>query len=154
MASLRYFSSAALLALMFCGCDAFMNAPRPISKAATLEIYAISAVQTANSKQAVDPTTNASIFLTTPAIITTKDVETVQSEQEPDGFTTLLVVMTPTGAKQLAAATANPSGMRVAIVANGKVVATPEVMSPMSTAIKVSGGREINDALLESLTRE
>lgn len=117
------------------------SAPRPLAKAATLDLYVVSAMNTPGSKAATDPDTNAQIFLTTPAIISSADVVTIQRSENSPEMPSLTVNLSPAGATKLAAATAKPTGMQLAIVVNGTVLATPKVRVPMSSSFQISGGQ-------------
>jgi len=149
MRTLRY----ACAALLFvAGCYSMKNSPRPLSKTATLDLYVVSPAKTPRSKQATDPVTNGAIFLTMPAIITAADVATIQRSEDSPDSPSLTVNLTPAGATKLASATANPTGMQLAFVVNGAVVAAPKVMGPMSTGFRISG-LENREQLFEALTK-
>lgn len=145
----------ALLALT-AGRDALRTPPRPLAKTATLDLYVVSAASGPSTRPATDPATGASVFLSTPAILSAADVATVRRPEDSRGQPSLEVTLTPAGAKKLAAATANPAGMQIAVVANGTVVAVPRVSSPLSTTFLVTGGMIARDGkqLFEALTNE
>jgi preprotein translocase subunit SecD len=132
------------------------NSPKPLAKTATLDLYVVSPEETPNSKQATDPVTNATIFLTTPAIITAADVATIQLSEDPPNLPSLCVNLTPTGTTKLATATINPTDMKIAFVVNGTVIAVPQVMVPMSTGFRISGGElaKNREQLFKSLTKD
>jgi len=132
------------------------NAPRPLAKTATLELFVVSPTETPNSKPATRPTTNAAIYLVTPAVITTADVATVQPPQDPLRLTSLVVNLTPSGATKLATATANPKGMQLAFLLNGTIVSVVKVKVPLQSAFEISGARAAKqgESLFETLTRD
>jgi hypothetical protein len=61
------------------------NAPRPLGRAAMLELYLVSAAAVPNSQAAVAPGTGNTIYLVTPPIITSADVATVQNPSRRRG---------------------------------------------------------------------
>jgi len=131
------------------------NTPFALSKTAELEVYLVSLMKTSTSKQATDPATNTAIFLAMPAIINSADVETIQRSQDSPDLLSLSVNLTPAGAKKLASATANPTGMQLAIMVNGAVVTAPKVMSPISSGFRISGGEiaKNREQLFDALTK-
>ena len=155
MRPLRY---AFVALLLLVGCDRLTDSPRPLSNRATLDVYVVSPVKTPSCKQATDPITNAVIFLKTPPITTAADVTTIERSEDSQGAPSLSLNLTPAGVKKLATATANPKGMRIAVAANGTVVATFKLMAPAavptSTGFSISGGEipKTRDSLFEMLT--
>ena len=153
MQTLRYACAALML---IAGCDAMKASPRPLAKTAMLELYVVSPTKTASSKAALGPGAKATIFLETPAVVSAPDVATVQlSKAEPDS-PSLIVNLTPGwGREKSAAATAQPTGMRVAVVVNGSVLAVPKVVSQMSTGFRVTGEEfsKHGEQLFETLTK-
>jgi preprotein translocase subunit SecD len=154
---MRVLALVSALLLFVGGCDTLSrkNAPRPLAKNATLELYAVSATGAANTKTVTDPDTGAAVYLATPAIITSTDVATIQRSEDSPDLPSLTVHLTPTGATKLAAATASPNGMRLAFVLNGTVVSIPRVLSPMSSGFRVEGGAMAKnlDSLFDALTQ-
>lgn len=138
------------------GCDAFKNSPRPLAKTAAFEMYAASASPTPGSKNAIDPATNAQFYLTTPAILTATDVETIQRSGDPSDMPSLTVNLTPTGSTKLAVATANPAGMQVAVFVNGTLVAAPTLSTTLTNSFRVTGDEiaKNREQLFASLTDE
>ena len=155
MRILRY-ACVCVALLLVAGCDTIKNIPQPLSKTATLDLYVVSSTKTPSSKQVTDPDTNAVIFLATPAIITAADVATIQRSDDSPNSMSLSVNLTPAGATKLASATANPTGMQLAIVVNGVVIATPTVRSPISTGFCISGGEltKNGEQLFDALTKD
>ncbi|WP_339730763.1 hypothetical protein [uncultured Gimesia sp.] len=153
---MRILQCACLALLLLTGCAKIKNVPRPLAKKATLELYIVSPIKTPTTKQATIPDTNATIYLTTPAIITAADVATVQrSEDTPDIPPALIVNLTPAGETKLALATANPAGMQIAMLINGTVVSVPKVITPLSSTfhITISATSEKYEQLFDSLTK-
>ena len=130
------------------------NAPRPLGRAAMLELYLVSAAAVPNSQAAVAPGTGNTIYLVTPPIITSADVATVQKPQQTAGQPGLAVNLSPAGAQKLAAATAGAHGQSLAIVANGNVISVAKIKSTLSTSLVVSAGGQSKfwDDLFEQLT--
>ena len=150
------FRLAAMAIVCMSGCGEFPNAPRPLAKTATLDLYVASGSPTPNSINAIDLGNNSPIFLVTPAIISAADIASIQrSENSPD-MPSLTVTLTPPGAKKLAAATAIPAGRQLAIVFNGTVVAVPKLLSPLSNVFVVTGGEiaKNREKFIEALTKE
>lgn len=145
-------TSFLLTVLSLTGCDAIKNPPRPLSKSAKVGMYIVSPTSTPGTIQGVDPATQTAIHLITPPIITETDVATIQRTEEPQEVTSLTWNLTPAGAKKFAAATATSTGMRIAFVVNGKVIAAPVIRSQLSTGFQVSGAG-IDDELIEYLSQ-
>lgn len=143
-------------ACLLCGCGEMRQVPRPLSKTATLELFAVSPTNNPGSKQVAEPGTNAALCLIMPPIITATDVETVHRSHDRSGTESLTVRLTPTGASKMAAATANSRVAQVAILINGTVVAAPQVLQPLSGEIVITGGefQKHGDSLFDALTKE
>ncbi len=75
-----------------------------------------------------------------PAIITAADVATVQRPIHSEESASLNINLTPAGGSKLAAATATPAGMQLAVVINGTVVSTPQLRVPLSNSFGIAGG--------------
>ena len=90
------------------------------------EIFTVAATDAPNTTQAVDPTTGAPLFLQSPPIVTTADIDTVANAvsyiTHADGSRTegnalcLDIKLTAEGAAKMAAATAKPTGNPIASV--------------------------------------
>ena len=152
---MRTYAIACAALLVFAGCDRITHPPRPLAKTATFELYHVSAVPSPTSKPATDPDTKAAIFLSTPAIITTADIATIQLAGDSPEAPGINVTLTPAGATKLAAATSKPAGMEVAIVVNGNVIAVPKVRSRMSSSFSfTSGVQKQRDSWFAALTQQ
>lgn len=133
---MRSLKLACTVIVCVAGCDAKRYSPTPLTTTGTIDVYAVSASQVPGARKATDPESKASIFLVTPAIISTADVATVQrTKGSPESLT---VNLTPAGASKLAAATSKLAGMQVAFVVNGTVVSAPKVMSPLSSGFRIT----------------
>jgi preprotein translocase subunit SecD len=141
--------------LLVAGCGTAKNSPQPLAKTATLDVYIVSLTQTPNTKPATDPDTNAPIFLTNPPIISAADVTTIQLTGDSPQSRSLTVNLSSPGETKLAAATLNSVGMRLAVVANGTVVAVPTLHVPLSGAFCITGGEiaKNGERLFEELTK-
>ena len=138
------------------GCDSIKNSPRPLSKIATLDVYVVSASPVPGSTSAIDPVNNSPIFLVTPAIVSAADVATIQRSEDSPSMPSLTVNLTATGAKKLAAATSNQTGIQMAFVINGTVVAAPKLRSPIANSFRVTGGdiTKNREQLFDALTNK
>jgi len=152
---MRALRCACVVMLLFTGCHRIKNAPKPLAKKATLEIHVVSLTKTPGAIQATNPDHKAEIFLTMPAIITAADVATVQRSNDSGGTPYLTFNLTPAGASKLAAATATPAGMQLAVVINGNVVSVPQLRVPLSNSFAISGGgvSKIHDTWFDALTK-
>ena len=128
------------------------NAPRPLAKTATLEVFLVSPIGTPTSLTDADPHTAATIYFATPPITVTADVLTVRRLERRPNTPELVVNFKPAGAKSLAAATTPPQGM-MAIRVNGKVISVARVMSTISSNLSISGFENF-DTIFDSLTRD
>jgi preprotein translocase subunit SecD len=124
--------------LLVGGCNGAKSAPKPLAKTATFDVYVVSPMGTPSMQRIMDPDRRTPLFLLTPAILSAADVATIQRSDDTPGTPTLTVNLTPAGARKLAAATANPAGMQLALVAKGTVLAAPKVTSPLSAKFQVS----------------
>lgn len=124
--------------VLLAGCGQFPDAPRPLAPAARLDIYAVSPTRTENEAVVKLPETGELVYLTTPAIISAADVETVQVVEQEWGFA-LSLVLTDAGCKKMMAATANANGGQFAVLVNGAVVALPKVHAPIGKEFEISG---------------
>lgn len=151
---MRTFVMTATTIVLLLGCDSKIAkvVPRPLAKTAKFELYIVSPIEGANTKTEADPETGAKIYLTTPAVITTADVMSVSLEEDTQDQKRLNVNLTPVGSKKLSAATAPPSGMRVAIVANDKIVSAPTVRTTLSDSVSISGSK--STTTYDELTKE
>jgi len=152
--SARVYLAIAAAACFVSGCDS-RSAPKALGPSATLEVQLVSATNVPNSRQATDSNSGATVYLTSPAVITSVDVATVQRSEDSQQRLTLTVNLTPAGAKKLAAATTTAAGQKLAVVADGKVIAVAAVHSPMSNGFVVSGivPKDL-EQIVESLTKD
>src|SRR5262249_21467397 len=122
------------------GCNWLKSStPRPLAKAARLEVYLVSPAAAANSQAATYADTGDTVYLVTPAITTSDEVISIQKSDAPQPG--LIVNFSPTGAQKLAAATSPPTGKSLAVVVNGEVVFVAKLMSTLSTSIHLNGGQ-------------
>lgn len=131
---------ALVLVLLLIGTSCQRNAPRPLSKLATLEVYLVSRSNTPNARAVFDPQGGAQVFLILPPVITSADVATVQRAADPNEKMSLTVHLTTGGSQKLSAVTMPPAGKELAILVNGQVASVAKVVSPISTDFSVSGG--------------
>ena len=151
----KFSSIGWLLLSLVClgGCDPRYDA-RPLSPGATLEVWTISATPKPNSRAAVDPTSGAPVYLQSPAVISSSDVQTVAFADGPNGTPGLRVTLNAAGAKKLKAVTTPATGQQLAIVVNGQVVVIPTVRSQISTSFEVVSQELDATKLLDDLTRD
>lgn len=64
---------------------------------------------------------------------------TIERSGDSPQMPSLTVTLTATGGAKLAAATAKPAGLKIAIVINGTLISVPELRSPLSTSFQVTG---------------
>ncbi|PQO28646.1 hypothetical protein DTL21_29085 [Bremerella cremea] len=134
--------------------------PQPVAVAVppgmTVEIYELDPTQDPSSLTAVHPETGKPIFLKTPPLIATSDVATIaevvespplHSESPPlhSESATLQINLNPTGATNMATATATPSGQELAIVVNGVTVAVAQVRTQISDKMVIQGGNDTGE---------
>lgn len=127
--------------------------PQPVAVAVppgmTVEIYEIDPKQDPSSLTAVHPDTGKPIFLKTPPLIATSDVatiaEVVESPPLHSESATLQINLNPTGATNMATATATPSGQELAIVINGVTVAVAQVRTQISDKMVIQGGNDTGE---------
>src|SRR5437899_1735341 len=126
---------------MVAGCNWLnSNAPRPLARAARLEIYLVSPTAVANSQAATYADTGATIYLLTPPIITSADIATIQKSEQTPGHLGLAINLLPAGGQKLAAATTPAAGKSMAIVVNGEVVFVAKLVSTLSNDMRIEGG--------------
>jgi preprotein translocase subunit SecD len=140
------------------------NRPKPLGKAATLEVHLVSPTSAANTHSISNQWDNTTIFLIDPPVLTAGDFATVQKGQDPDRIVlgktteaapTLRFNLTPEGAAKLSAATSNAKGKSLAIVANGKLIHASKILGTLSNSIDVHGILKHHcDEIFESLTNE
>ena len=127
------------------------NRPKPLGKAATLEVHFVSSTSAANTHSISNQwDNNTTIFLIDPPVLTAGDFATVQKGQDPDRIVigktteaqpTLLFNLTPEGAAKLSAATSNAKGKSLAVVANGKLIHMSEILGTLSNSFDRSRHR-------------
>ena len=144
----------ALTVLVLVGCGFFdrPSPPRPLAKNATLDVYIVADEATVETLTVEDPQSASDVQLLQPPLINSSDIRSIQPD--PDHHA-LKVTLTPTGAAKLAAITANPTGMRLAILANGEVLSIPRVLDPISNQFMITGsGLKDSEKMYERLTHE
>ena len=143
---MRMLGYVCFVLILIIGCDVVSNQPRPLAKMARLDVHLVTLTETPNSTPENDINSDTPIFLTNPPLLTAADVVTIQQGEHGQQTQSLNVNLTPAGAKKLAAATATPTnGMKLAFVVNGRLVATPKVIAPMSTSYTISGMKAEGD---------
>jgi len=145
---MRRILSLLTMAMLLTGCES-PNTPAKLPVGAKFEIFTIAATDASNTTQAIDATTGDPLFLQSPSIITTTDIDTVAHAvgyiTHADGSRTegnapcLDIKLTAQGAAKMAAATAKPTGNPIAVVVNGKVISTPQLHSQIHGSLQVSG---------------
>lgn len=107
----------------------------------TFDVHAIAAAPGTNTIALPDPQQGKTLHLVNPPIVTAANVKLAQIELHgPDANPTpaLRVDLDATGAAAMNAATAVPGGT-LALVLNGKVIATPKLMAPVGSSFLVQG---------------
>ena len=118
--------------------------PFPLAKSVVFEVFEVVATGGPDGLSFVDPISGESLSVRKTPIIATADVSTVQlilgqSEKYPRPC--LTIVLTPRGGKKIQQATTRLQGGRLAVVANGELLASPRILVPISTPFQVTGGR-------------
>lgn len=128
--------------------------PRPLAPHATFELHVVTSVESPGARRNLDPVSGAPLFPTPPPLVETADIETLALERTGGEGATLIAAMTPAGAAKLYPATsALNRGARIAVVANGRVIALPTIDAPLATSVVLGGGlihhqgRELFDGL-------
>jgi hypothetical protein len=107
----------------------------------SFDVHAVAAAPGANTIALPDPQQGNTLHLVNPPIVTAANVKLAQIELHgPDAHVApaLRVDLDATGTAAMSAATATPGGM-LALVLNGKVIATPKLMAPVSSSFIVQG---------------
>jgi preprotein translocase subunit SecD len=153
--SASVYLAAAAVVCSSSGCES-RSASKALGSAATLELQLVSTTNVPNSRQATDLNSDATIYLTSPAVITSADVATVQRSEDSQQRPSLTVNLTPTGAQKLVTATTPATGQKLAVVANGEVISVATVYSPLSNSVQISGGpvQQDRERIFESLTKD
>lgn len=114
--------------------------PIPVPKGALIEIYQITPTQTANTKPAIDPANGTPIYLVTPPVVATNDIETiaVQETDLPDS-PGLALKLKPSGSRKMVAATTTAGVTQLAFVVNGSVVSVPKVRAMIGDGMVITG---------------
>lgn len=119
-------------------------APMPLAKSVTFEVYEVAATGDPDGLAFADPTDLVTLLpVTEPPIITAADVWTVQCtpRQTEQDVPSLTFMLTLNGGSKLMQATANAQGGRLVIVVDGKVLATPKLLTAVGCQFQVTGGR-------------
>jgi hypothetical protein len=118
--------------------------PLPLSKSVTFEVFEMAATEGPNGLSFVDPDTGTPLPVIEPPIITAADVLTVELRLRPIKeypSPTLLIFLRPIGGKKLLQATTRAHGGRWVIVADERVLDTPNVMMPIDARFQLTGGK-------------
>lgn len=148
------FSAAALLlASSVCGCEAREPPPRPLTTSATLDIHVVSPLEGPTTRLETDAEGNP-VHLVVPPVLTAADVASIQRYNETNGSQAISIQLTPTGGEKMLAATSNPVGVQLAVIANGDVLCVANIRSPMSTGFVVTSDavHKDRDAIFTRLT--
>lgn len=140
----------AVFVILLSGCGGSSSSKRvPVASGATIEFYAVSSAAGPGTRAVVDPSTKSTLHLVLPAITDTADVATVSkfdmehpssSPHVPSTFEPALeVILNPTGASKMKAATTPPVHSRIAILINGKVVSAPSIMGTIGGTFILTG---------------
>ncbi len=148
------FMAVAVLSCLVTGCEQ-KSAPKKLATGAMLDICLVSTGNVPNGRMATDLNSGATINLTMPPVITSVDIDTVQRSDDSAQYPSLTVNLTPSGATKLAAATTPAAGQKLAVIANGKVIAVAPVYSPLSKSFQVSGGpiQRDREEIFDTLTK-
>jgi preprotein translocase subunit SecD len=142
------------LFLVLAGCSRGEQ-PRPLAPHATFEIYLVSDVDSPGAQRLIDQANNATLFLTPPPLLEASDVATIVLEKTDRNLTSLTVQTTPAGAARLEAASSAAVGKRIAVMANGQLIALATLNKPLSATFVLSGealhrdGARLFDALTQ-----
>lgn len=107
----------------------------------TFDVHAIAAAPGANTIALPDPQQGNTLHLVNPPIVTAANVKLAQIElhgPDANAVPALHVELDAAGATAMSTATAVPGGT-LALVLNGKVIATPKLMAPVSSSFIVQG---------------
>ena len=144
---MRSLLSLLSLTMVLTGCDS-TPPPAKLPAGATVEVFTIAAAIGPNTTEAVDPRTGAPLFLQSPPIVTTTDIDTVAipvtnsvavGSWSERVIPALDIKLTAQGAAKMSATTATPTGKPIAFVINGKVISTPDLNSPIRGSFQISG---------------
>ena len=141
------------------------NRPKPLAKAATLEVHIVSPTSTPSTHTISNPRDNTTAFLIDPPVLSDSDFATVQVGQDQDSIVagntteslpTLIFRLTSDGATKLSAATSNAKGKSLAVVANGKLIHLSQILGTLSNSFIVHGlsNKQHCDEIVASLTNE
>jgi hypothetical protein len=118
--------------------------PSPLSASVTFEVFEVAATGAPGGLSFVDPETGSSLPVNSPPIITAADVLTVQlipRQNDEYPYPVLAVVLNPRGGSKFLQATTRLKGGRTVMVADGNVLASPQVVTPIGGQFQVTGGR-------------
>jgi SecDF, P1 head subdomain len=134
---------ASYLALFSYGPEKQNMGPLPVARSAKFDVYIEAASGTSSGPMFTDTNTGEAFQVMTPAIVTAADVATVKfiTGQENETQNELEVNLNSVGGNKLWKATSAAKGKKLAVVVNGQVLATPQILSPVGTQFRLSGGR-------------
>lgn len=117
--------------------------PLPISQSVTFEIFKEKGGGTGNELSFCDPDTGTTLLVAASPTITATDVSTVQLIAKGDQDHTyweLDIVLKPAGGTKFLQATTAARGSKLVVVLDGEVVVAANIISPVSTSFRVTGG--------------
>lgn len=129
--------------------------PLPISKSVQFEVFTVATTAAPNGLSFIEPDTDTVLPVANLPIITGADVSTIQltTAAENQGYSSLSIVLHPTGGnKLLRATTATAKGTKLVVVVDGRVLGAPQVFTPVGAQFRLTGGRihtEGNDVFRE-----
>jgi hypothetical protein len=118
--------------------------PLPLSKSVTFEVFEVAATSAPDGLSFADPDTGESLSVKKTPIIAAADVSTVQlipRQTEEYPYPCLAIVLTLKGGNKFLQATTKLQGGRLVVVAEGHVLASPRVVTPIGAQFQVTGGR-------------
>jgi len=128
--------------------------PLPISKSVKFEVFTVATTATPNGMSFIEPDTDTVLPVTNLPIIIGSDVSTIQltTKSQNQGYSSLSIILHPTGGNKLLKATTAAKGTKLVVVVDGRVVAAPQVFTPVGAQFRLTGGRihtEGNDVFRE-----
>ena len=127
----------------------------PLARSAKFEIYLVSPTPSENTTMAINPQNKEQIYLETPAVIVSSDIESVSRGEDQNKFPVLKAKMTQAGSNKLAAVTSANFNRSLAIIVGDKIVGVPMILAPISDTFELSyGGVKGKHEVFDALTTE
>ncbi len=137
--------------------EAVVELPTKVS----IEVFAVAAAKGPTTTQVIAPNDGGILSLQTPPIVSSSDIvalaiterKTVMAGGGSSSRTqsALQIELTPGGAEKMEEATQSSHGKRIAVVVDGKVVATPTVFSTIRDKFEISGDAKVLSEIAELL---